>query len=94
MFINSSPISCTLIYSQSPTFFNGTPASAFFIGLPIMLSCREKDTQNNPGAILHALEYYEYQVKHPNNKNNKFIDPLQSIGSEPDDADSEGLCWG
>jgi len=50
--------------------------------------CREKDTQNNPGAILHALEYYEYQVKHPND--NKFIDPLKSMGSEADDGDSEG----
>ena len=54
----------------------------------IILFCRETETQNNPGAILQALEYYEYQVKHPNDKNNKFIDPLKSV--EVEDGDSEG----
>lgn len=50
----------------------------------------ETETQNNPGAILQALEYYEYQVKHPHDKNNKFIDPLKSV--EVEDGDSEGKC--
>ena len=54
----------------------------------IILFCRETETQNNPGAILQALEYYEYQVKHPNDKNYKFIDPLKSV--EVEDGDSEG----
>ena len=54
----------------------------------IILFHSETETQNNPGAILQALEYYEYQVKHPNDKNNKFIDPLKSV--EVEDGDSEG----
>ncbi|XP_067936602.1 serine/threonine-protein kinase PAK 1-like isoform X2 [Watersipora subatra] len=49
----------------------------------------QKDTQNNPDAILHALEYYEYQVKHPNDQKNKFIDHMQSGTSEIDDDNSE-----